>query len=56
MGHRHHRSIPVLLTSGHGEAVGAAALAESSFVAKPYRQKWLVSRLRNLLGEARGEA
>ena len=53
--HRHHRGVPVLLTSGHGEAIRAATLArESSFVAKPYRQKSLVSRLYRLLDEARG--
>jgi response regulator receiver domain-containing protein len=53
--HRHHRGVPVLLTSGYGEAIRAAALArESSFVAKPYRQKSLVSRLCGLLDEARG--
>ena len=53
--HRHHRGVPVLLTSGHGEAIRAAALAgEISFVAKPYRQKSLVSRLCRLLDEARG--
>jgi CheY-like chemotaxis protein len=52
--HRHHRGVPVLLTSGHGEAIRAAALeGESSFVAKPYRQKSLVSRLCGLLDEAR---
>jgi len=45
----------VLLTSGHGEAIRAAALVGgSSFVAKPYRQKSLVSRLCRLLDEARG--
>jgi len=53
--HRHHRGVPVLLTSGHGEAIRAAALVGgSSFVAKPYRQKSLVSRLCRLLDEARG--
>jgi len=53
--HRHRRGIPVLLTSGYGGAIGAAAWAgKSSFVAKPYRQKWLVSRLRNLLAKAQG--
>jgi DNA-binding NtrC family response regulator len=53
--HRHHGGVPVLLTSGHGEAIRAATLArESSFVAKPYRQKSLVSRLYRLLDEARG--
>jgi len=52
--HRHHRGVPVLLTSGYGEAIRAAALmGESSFVAKPYRQKSLVSRLCGLLDEAR---
>ena len=52
--HRHHRGVPVLLTSGHGEAIRAAALeGESSFVSKPYRQKSLVSRLCGLLNEAR---
>ena len=51
--HRHHRGVPVLLTSGHGEAIRAAALVGgSSFVAKPYRQKSLVSRLSGLLDEA----
>jgi DNA-binding NtrC family response regulator len=51
--HRHHRGVPVLLTSGHGEAIRAAAqVGESSFVAKPYRQKSLVSRLSGLLDEA----
>ena len=53
--HRHHRGVPVLLTSGHGEAIRAAALVGgSSFVAKPYRQKSLVRRLCRLLDEARG--
>jgi CheY-like chemotaxis protein len=53
--HRHHRGVPVLLTSGHGEAIRAAALVGgSSFVTKPYRQKSLVSRLCRLLDEARG--
>ena len=52
--HRHHRGVPVLLTSGYGEAIRTAALrGESSFVAKPYRQKSLVSRLCGLLDEAR---
>ena len=52
--HRHHRGVPVLLTSGYGEAIRTAALVgESSFVAKPYRQKSLVNRLCGLLNEAR---
>ena len=55
--HRHHQGVPVLLTSGHADAIHVAALVgESSFAAKPHRQKEVVSRLRRLLDEARGRA
>jgi CheY-like chemotaxis protein len=49
---RHHRGVPVLLTSGQGEAIRLAALVgEHSFAAKPYRLKGVVDRLRSLLDE-----
>jgi CheY-like chemotaxis protein len=52
---RHHRGVPVLLTSGQGEAIRLAALVgEQSFAAKPYRQKEVVDRLRSLLDERLG--
>jgi CheY-like chemotaxis protein len=47
---RHHRNIPVMLTSGHPDA----ALMGECFAAKPYRAKDVVSRIRLLLEEARG--
>jgi CheY-like chemotaxis protein len=49
---RHHRGVPVMLTSGQGEAIRLAALVgEQSFAVKPYRQKEVVDRLRSLLDE-----
>ena len=51
--HRHHREVPVMLTSGYGETADAAALVgDESFATKPYRQNEVVSRIRRLLDRA----
>jgi two-component system, response regulator PdtaR len=48
--HRHHRDIPVMLTSGHGDATHTAGLVgDEYFTSKPYRQKELAGCLRFLL-------
>ena len=50
--HRHHRDIPVMLTSGHGDAARTAGLAGAeAFAWKPYRQKEVARRIRLLLEE-----
>jgi two-component system, response regulator PdtaR len=50
--HRHHRDIPVMLTSGHGDAAHTAVLAEAeAFASKPYRQNEVARRIRLLLEE-----
>jgi CheY-like chemotaxis protein len=48
--HRHHRDIPVMLTSGHADAPRIAQLVgDEGFASKPYRQREVASRLRFLL-------
>ena len=56
---RRHPEIPVMLTSGYGEAEGQAAtelVGEECFLAKPYRLAEVARRIRALLEEGRVEA
>lgn len=54
--HRHHRDIPVMLTSGHGDATRTAVRAAECFAPKPYRQREVAHRIRLLLEEGRSRA
>ena len=54
--HRHHQGVPVLLTSGHADAIHVAALVGELIRRQALPPEEVVSRLRRLLDEARGRA
>jgi len=55
--HRHHRNIPVMLTSGNSDAAQTAGLVRAdAFASKPYRLKKVARRIRLLLEEVGNRA
>jgi CheY-like chemotaxis protein len=53
--HRQYPDVPVMLTSGHGDAVRQAAIklvGRESFLSKPYRQRELAGRIGRLIGSS----